>query len=160
MPLLRGVIAGRVLAGLRLHEDAVAVDERNLVVHQQVAVVQRLLLRNERVVDHVGDDAIQVLAGDGNESGVLRIRRPLRPEWGGPRGLQRGRRREEKDSRDERENEPSQPTPSGHRASHETRRSMPRPSRRRARRIRPPDEDAHVTPVGRVASSAGRGGVG
>ena len=71
-----------VLARLALHENVVAVDERRLIVHQQVAggIGSHLLLGHERVVDDLGLDVRARLRGHPGEAGVGRVPGPLAPE--------------------------------------------------------------------------------
>src|SRR5205085_3360839 len=75
------VLDVRELAGLELHEDIVAVDERRLVVHEQVTRGVRavLLLVHEWVVDDVGQDVRSGLSGHGDEALMLRVLSPVAP---------------------------------------------------------------------------------
>ena len=56
MPRLRRILALAVAPVLRFHVDIVAVDQRHLIVRQQIAIVEVLLFGDERVIDDVGEE--------------------------------------------------------------------------------------------------------
>ena len=78
-PGLRGIAGGIVSAGLELHVYVVAVDQRDLVVYGQFSPIGCLLLRNQGIVDDVGQDVVQALAGDTDAAAMLWVLGPLRP---------------------------------------------------------------------------------
>src|SRR5262249_28004343 len=58
----------------------VAVDQRVLIVRQQIATNLGLLLLDKGIVNDVGNFLVDRLAGDVDVSGMLRVPAPLRPE--------------------------------------------------------------------------------
>ena len=83
-PRLSGEVVEVVRPLLELHEDVVAVDERILVMRDEIGGAEhrrvlRSLLGDERVVDDVDDVAIQRLSDDRHLRVVLRVETPLRP---------------------------------------------------------------------------------
>jgi hypothetical protein len=83
VPRLRAPVIGiRKRACLEFHEHVVAMEQRRLVVRQEIAPRSRLLGRHIGVVDDVGQGPVQVLAGDAHESLVLWVLPPLEPvDW-------------------------------------------------------------------------------
>src|SRR5437773_19737 len=79
MPGLGGIGSDGVRAGFRFHVDIVSLDQRDLIVGEQIATIVRLLVGHERVVDDVRQDLVKVLADDVQKSRVLGILHPLRP---------------------------------------------------------------------------------
>ena len=79
----------RVAAAFYLHEDVVAVDDRNLKMREEVAAARELFVVDERIVDVVGEDRHRRLAGDRRRSGMLRIAAPLLPLGVGGEGGER-----------------------------------------------------------------------
>ena len=79
MPRLCGVGSRCVGACFRFHVHVVAVNERYLIVSQQVAVVERLLVWYERVVHNICQNLIKFLAVDVKKARVLRVLSPLGP---------------------------------------------------------------------------------
>src|SRR5262249_28055031 len=79
-PGLRRVPVLAVSAGLEFHEDAIVVDERHLIVRQQLSVIGCHLVRHERVVGYARDDVLNRLTDYAYLTGVVGIERPLRPE--------------------------------------------------------------------------------
>src|SRR5712692_8541549 len=67
-------------AGLEFHVDVAAVDERYLIVGQQIVLVGRHLLRNERVVHDARQYVVERLSCHTYLARMLRIERPLWPE--------------------------------------------------------------------------------
>jgi hypothetical protein len=55
-------------------------------VDQQVSAAARLLVGHERVIDDVGEDAIEILTDDVEEAGVAFVLPPLRPGRARPLG--------------------------------------------------------------------------
>ena len=76
--LLRSLKPYFVGAAFELHEDIVSIDEWNLVVDQQVAG-RGSLVGNKWIVNEIGQNAIQVLPGIGNATGVCGVLPPLGP---------------------------------------------------------------------------------
>jgi hypothetical protein len=68
-----------VRAALAHHEHAVAVDERRLVVNEQVAAHVRDLVADQRIDHDVGEDPLERLAGRAALPGVRRVIAPLVP---------------------------------------------------------------------------------
>src|SRR2546428_14013120 len=81
MPGLRSGGSGCVRARFRFHIHIVAFDERHLIVREQVAAIERLLIRYEWVVHGICQDLIKFLAVDVEKTRVLRVLRPLGPAW-------------------------------------------------------------------------------
>src|SRR5439155_4138406 len=72
----------RVAPRLHLHEDVVSVEERRLVMSEEVAKARLLLVGHERVVDDVREESVGALADGAGLTGVLRVLAPLRPGAG------------------------------------------------------------------------------
>src|SRR5262249_20374666 len=94
-PLTPGLAAPVVWVGegpaLELHEHVALVQERSLVVREQVAAAGGLLSRYVGVVGEVRQDVVQALTGNIHEALVLGVLAPLRPVCR-PRGRRRPQR--------------------------------------------------------------------
>ena len=78
-PRLRREVARGVETALEHHVDVVAVDQRRLVVSEQLTSILVDLLGHKGVIDHVHQVLIEMLANGGDIRRVLSVPGPLRP---------------------------------------------------------------------------------